>query len=84
MMRRRVFRPVRFLRIWKAAGIRWQNETQHVKMKNRITVWRSVILRKKVTLMITYSELFQFGILIVSIITLCVTIMRRKWNDSLI
>ena len=33
---------------------------------------------KEVTLMITYSELFQLGILIVSILTLCVTIIRKK------
>lgn len=35
-------------------------------------------LIKGVTLMVTYSELFQLGILIVSIITLCVTITRKK------
>lgn len=34
--------------------------------------------------MVTYSELFQLGILIVSIITLCVTITRKKQVDRLI
>ena len=33
---------------------------------------------EEVTLMVTYSELFQLGILIVSILTLCVTITRKK------
>ena len=35
-------------------------------------------LMKGVTLMVTYSELFQLGLLIVSIITLCVTVTRKK------
>ena len=33
---------------------------------------------KEVALMITYSELFQLGLLIVGIVSLCVTIMRKK------
>ena len=33
---------------------------------------------KEVVLMITYSELFQLGLLIVGIVSLCVTIIRKK------
>ncbi len=36
------------------------------------------VCAKDVSLMVTYNELFQFGMLIVALITLVVTVMKDK------
>ena len=36
------------------------------------------VCAKEVSLMVTYNELFQFGLLIIALVTLVVTVMKDK------